>query len=171
MMNAGKARVRMVNRKNKEILADTKDVVWIRRSHIEYQDLAEFDFRQYGDGFMNGALMQRPRLIQNLRAGTVGLQALHLAAILGVSKVHTIGFDLHFPEKNHHWYKYPEYVQDGHYWIGDPFTKKYGLRTTWFWYDTMMFLRSVEPYLLMAGVDWKDHSGGLLKAAGLRCAL
>lgn len=170
MMSESKAKVRLVNRKNKSIMAEPGGVVWTKRSHIEYKDLPDFDFRAYGDGLMNGALMQRPKIIKNLRAGTVGLQSLHLAGILGCAEVHTIGFDLHFPAASHHWYKYPEYVQDGHYWIGDPFTKYEGLSTTWFWYDTMNFLRAAEPYMLLAGLNWKDHSGGLLKAANLRCA-
>jgi len=170
MLNSARARVRIVNRLNKPLMGDHQNIIWIKRSHIEYEDIPSFRFREYGDGLINGARMQRPDLIKDLRAGTVGLQAIHFACILGCAEIHTIGFDLCLPTSEHHWYKYPSYVADGKFFKGDPFTTYDGLNTTFFWLDTMRYLVAVEPYLELQGITWFDYSGGLLLAAGLRCS-
>lgn len=140
----------------------------MRRSHIEYTDLLDFDFRDYHDGLMNGARMQRPWLIKDLRVGTVTLQAMHLAAILGARKIHTIGYDLCYREfSRDHWYNYPPYKVDGRFWKSDPTAEFAGWKTNWLWVDTAHYLTLVKPLLRRQGIEWFDHSNGLLATIGL----
>ena len=165
-----RAKVRLVNRKSHYLLSDKNNTIKIKRSHIEVDMLPRLDFREYSEGLMNGPRMQRPDIIKDLRVGTVGLQALHFAAILGCVPIATIGFDLCFRDR-HHWYDYPmTYTQDGRFWLKDPATRAFGLDTTYFWTDTLDFLVALEPYLERQGIKWSDYSDGLLAAAGMKCA-
>jgi len=167
--NNAKAKVRIVNKKSIGLLTFPRDVVKIQRWGREVEHLDNFTFREYGNGLINGARMQRQDRIRDLRVGTVGLQALHWAGILGVSEVHTIGFDLCYrKEDKHHWYKYPLYIQDGKYWYGDPFTTYKGIKTTWFWVDTVAYFHHILPVMERDELNWIDHSDGLLQAEGLR---
>ena len=157
------ATTRMVNRKSINLLKDRENVIPIRRSHLEVEDLKDFTFREYGEGFINGALMQRPEVGVQLRAGTVGLQLLHLAGILGVSEIHTIGYDLCLRgEEQHHWYKYPVY-EPTRFYNPQMFTSYEGYNTLWFWVDTMLFLKELEQTFDKDGIKWYDYSDGLLQ--------
>lgn len=156
------AETRMVNRKSYKFLEDAKNVIKIRRSHIEVEDLENFSFREYGEGLINGALMNRPEVGVPLRAGTVGLQAIHLAGILGVSEIHTIGFDLRLEGDKHHWYKYPIY-EATRFFTEDMFTEYKDMTTLWFWIDTAKYLQEILPALEKEGITWTDHSNGLIQ--------
>lgn len=162
-----RAKHRLVNRKSVGLLNNTENILAISRQGVEVHQLPSFSFREYDHGLIKGALMKRPEIIRDLAAGTVGLQALHWAGILGCSTVHTIGWDLCFKGENHHWYNYPPYIQDGKYWYGDPFVEHLGLQTHYFWVDTVAYLRECLPVLGRAGIKWVDHSNGLIEAAGL----
>ena len=117
--------------------------------------------------------MKRPEILGTLKlpVGTVGLQALHFAGILGVSEVHTIGFDLCFKEgQEHHFYKYPIY-ESNHYWKAETmFTKYQDVCTMFFWIDTARYLKQVEDIFERDHLKWTDHSQGLLSVFGLRSA-
>lgn len=187
MFRGGSARVRLVNRLSHHLLSDSRDTIKIKRSHIDSRMLPHFDFGSYDQtelykrfgkngegsywqGLMNGPRMQRPEIIKDIRLGTVALQALHWAGILGCSRVDTTGMDFCFPTDKHHWYTYPSYVADGRFWLHDPIAYYKGIKTHWFWVDSAEFLLEVEPIMEQQGLIWRDHSSGLLKAMGLKCA-
>lgn len=157
---------RFVNRKSVQFLEDRENVIPIRRSHIE--DPAGFDFRDYGEGFINGKLMNRPEVGVPLRAGTVGLQCLHLAGILGISEIHTIGYDLML-KGSHHWYQYPNY-EPTRFYTEQMFTTHKGAKTMWFWVDTVEYLKKVEQEFSFHGIMWKDYSDGLIQLEKLEAS-
>lgn len=141
----------------------------IRRSEI----LTGFTMRSYGEGFMAGPLSQATEAWQTgvkTRLGTVGAQLLHLAGILGCREVHTIGFDLVFPDpERHHWYGYPKYTAD-HFRRPEMFVNHEGVNTQAWWVETARWLKALEPLMEGDGLVWTDHSHGLLELEGLRCA-
>jgi len=105
-----------------------------------------------------------------VNVGTVGLQLIHHAGILGCTHVHTIGYDLLFQEsEHHHWYEYPTY-KTGRHRNQEMFTQYKGVSTLWSWVETAQYLKSIEPMFAKYGIFWKDHSKGLLQIEGLECA-
>lgn len=169
------ASYRLVNYKSADIVPPGKDLIRIQRSleadpYVPEVDLAQFTFRKYGGGLLNGPRMERPEIVKDLRCGTVGLQAIHLAGLLGCSEIHTIGYDMCYPEgEAHHWYKYPPYVGTKFYGK-NMFTEHKGLNTMWFWIDTVNYLKKIEPVLEKDGIIWKDHSSGLIQLEGLKAS-
>jgi len=140
------------------------------------EQFERFSFREYGDGFLAGPLFDHPGALTSpkiqFRVGTVATQLLHLAGILGVKQVHTIGIDFCFREssQHHHWYRYTNYQPD-RFRTGAMFTQYEGLNTQWDWVSGGLWLRDmVEPLMERDGLQWVDHSNGLLKSLGLRCA-
>ena len=163
------ANCRIVNKKTAHLIPDQENLIALQRRGVEVDELKDFSFREYGGGYINGARMQRPDVIKDLRAGTVALQAIHHAGILGCAEIHTVGFDLCLTGQ-HHWYEYPPYA--GNRFYGENmFTHKHGLRTLWFWVDTVEYMKSVIPALERDDILWRDHSGGLMGAAGLKCSV
>ncbi len=162
------AKYRMVSRKTHHLIEDKRNLIKIRRFGVEAQNLHRFTFRQYQLGLINGSRMQRPRVVKDLRAGTVGLQCIHLAGLLGCENIHTIGYDLMFKEGDHHWYNYPPYA-GGRFWGRNMFTEWKKIKTLWFWVDTVAFMKKIEPVLERDGIIWTDHSHGLLEVEGLEC--
>ena len=149
------------------LLKNKDNAIAVNRNGMELNEMpADFTFREYGLGYLSGAMMQRPQIIGSLRVGTVGLQLLHHAAILGCKNVHTIGFDLCFKGEHHHWYNYPVY-EVNRYWGENMFTHYKELDTLWFWVDTAKYLGRIYPMLARDGVNWIDHSRGLLEAEGI----
>jgi hypothetical protein len=170
-------RVRIVNKKTYRILENQEGALPVQRcGALEAEAIfsSGFCLRQYGNGLWKGALMRRPEIIGSLKlaVGTVGLQAIHFAGILGVSEVHTIGFDLCFtPGQDHHFYKYPVY-ESNHYWSKEKmFTKYKGVSTMFFWLDSAVYLQKVEAIFARDGLRWVDHSRGLLSMVGVRSAI
>ncbi len=166
-------RVRLVNKKTYRLLKNWDGALPLQRGEpqeVEHLFSGGFSLRKYGTGMWKGALMQRPDIIGDLKlpVGTVGLQALHWAGILGVSEVHTIGYDLYFPsEQAHHFYKHPLY-ESNYLWQSDNmFTTYQGLKTMFFWLDAAMYLKQVEGIFERDGLKWIDHSAGLLSLVGL----
>lgn len=158
-------KVRIVNHQGADLIPDQSGLIRAERVGYEYNEIGDIDWRGYS-GYVNGARMQRSEIAKDLRVGTVALQAVHHAAILGVRHIHTIGFDMCYHGHKHHWYKYPAYAASRYY--GDNmFTRYRGLDTSWFWLDTADYLAALEPGLRAAGVLWRDHSGGLLKLKGV----
>lgn len=129
-----------------------------------------FSLREYGEGFLAGPVFDRPGALTSpkikFRVGTVAAQLLHLAGILGVREVHSIGMD--FCEYGH-WYSYPAYQPD-RFRTDQMFTQYRGLKTQYDWIQGAQWLKSLQWLFERDGLDWHDHSGGLLKAEGLWCA-
>lgn len=157
------AGVRLVNYKSFDFLTDKENAFRIDRDGRELDQMQNFSFREYSRGLLNGARMRRPEIIKDLRSGTVGLQCLHWAGILGCSEVHTIGYDLRFrDEVPHHWYKYPPY-EETRFYKQNMFTTYNGIPTLYFWIDTANYLKAILPLMEREGLRWMDHSHGLFE--------
>ena len=130
----------------------------------------DFSFREYGPGFLGGPISKskgwKPKV--KVRVGTAGLQLLHLAGILGCAEVHTIGYDLMFKGKKHHWYKHPEY-KSGKFRHQEMFIEHKGAQTQDWWVETAQYYPTIEHLFERDGLSWKDHSDGLLKLEGVWC--
>ena len=126
--------------------------------------------REYGDGFLAGPVFDHPGALTSpkikFRLGTVAAQILHLAGILGVKEVHSIGMDFC---GYGHFYQYPTYQPD-RFRTDQMFTEYRGLRTQWDWMQGAQWLKSLEWMFARDGLEWRDHSHGLLEAEGLWCA-
>lgn len=131
-----------------------------------------FSFRDYGEGFLSGWISRKRETWApsvKVRVGTVAVQLLHMAGILGVAEVHTIGFDLCSKKSGKdHWYKYPKYEAD-RFRTENMFLEYKGLKTQHFWIETVEFLKSIRAFFERDGLRWVDHSGGLLQAEGMWC--
>lgn len=138
------------------------------------EQFKSFSFRDYGEGFLAGPLFMYPGALTSqrikFRIGTVGTQLLHLAGILGVAEIHTIGFELCFKNKDrHHSYTYPKYQPD-RFRTQKMFTEFEGLQTQHDWLAGARWLKeTIEPLIERDGLKWYDYSNGLLKAMGLNC--
>jgi len=136
-------------------------------------DLSMFSLREYGLGFMAGPISRAESAWKpgvKVPLGTVGAQLLHLAGILGCAEVHTVGFDLHFPDADrHHWYEHPKYAV-GIFRTAQQFVTYKGLATQAWWVETAKWLKEIEWIFERDGLQWRDHSDGLLTVEGLKCA-
>ena len=85
-------------------------------------------------------------------------------------RVEAIGFDLCFKDANrHHAYEYPKYQPD-RFRTDQMFTSYKGFSTQHDWLQGAKWLKSIEPLFERDGLQWIDHSDGLLKVMGLGCA-
>lgn len=135
--------------------------------------LDEIELHRYGEGFLKGPISQCVGWSPRTRVclGTVGLQALHLAGILGCADVHTIGYDLMFKrEDRHHWYEHPKYT-DGHFRTPEMFVEYRGAKTQGWWVETAKYLDELKPVFERDGLAWRDHSDGLLTIEGVWSAV
>lgn len=165
-------KTKLVSHRSWNLLKDKSNCISIRRVGYEKEKIPpDFSYRVYGEGFMSGWIFENFKIMRmRQRVGNAGCQLLHMAAILGCAEIHTIGFDLLFREKtNHHFYKYPIYKVD-HFRNPANFINYRGVDTQVIWMECARFLATMEPYIERAGVRWMDHSDGLLKMMGLRCA-
>ena len=165
------AKIRIVNWKSYSLINDKTNLLKIKRNGVEDPAYpGDFSIRKYGSGLLNGSIYNDTSKVSvTLRTGTVGLQTLHLAGLLGCTEVHTIGFDLCFKDTEHHWYVYPSYEAD-EFWTKSTFVNYKGLNTLYWWIETAKYLKRLEPLLKNEGLEWIDHSEGLLKTEGLHCA-
>ncbi len=166
------AETKLVSHWSWDLLKDKSNCISIRRTGYDRDRVpADFSYRKYGDGFMSGWVYINRKIMRlPQRVGNAGSQLLHMAGILGVSEVHTIGFDLCFKKKeNHHWYQYPVYKVD-HFRRAANFMLYQGLKTQRIWMEAARFMKSMEPLMKRDGLRWVDHSDGLLRALGLECA-
>lgn len=164
------ARWKMVSWHSWGILKDTRNCVKIRRQGLELNEMGDFSFRHYGQGYLAGWLLKDVAAGAAVHVGTVGAQALHHAGILGCAEVHTIGYDLIFQEReNHHAYQYPTYGVDK-FRNASMFIDHEGIPTQRVWLETAQWLKEIEPLFKRDGLRWTDHSNGLLKIVGLDCA-
>ena len=167
MLNRTGAKTRLVHHLTYPLLENKKGAIRVNRNGIELCEMpAAFSFREYGLGYLSGSLMQRPDITASLRVGTVGLQLLHHAGILGCAKAHTIGFDLCFKGDKHHWYEHPPY-EANKYWNEKMFIRHGKMNTMYFWLDTARYLKAIKPLFERDGITWVDHSKGLLNAEGI----
>lgn len=166
------AKIKLVSHRSWNLLKDTTNCISIRRTGYEPDQVpADFSYRVYGEGFMSGWVYDNFN-VMNLRqrVGNAGCQLLHMAGILGCSEIHTIGFDLLFRAADrHHAYNYPVYKVD-RFRKPANFIRYKGHDTQVIWMECARFLATMEPYIERAGIRWIDHSDGLLKLMGLRCA-
>lgn len=131
------------------------------------EQFKEFSFRKYGNGFLAGPLFKKSGCLSSpgirFRIGTVATQLLHLAGILGVREIHTIGMDFCFKETKHHWYSYTNYQPD-RFRTDKMFTEYLGLKTQWDWVlGAQWLVEIVKPIVTKENVIWVDHSEGLLE--------
>jgi hypothetical protein len=166
------AKIKLISHRSWNLLKDTSNCISIRRIGYEADQVpADFSYRVYGDGFMSGWIYDNFRYMRlRQRVGNAGCQLLHMASILGCTEIFTIGFDMLFRAADHHHaYDYPIYKVDR---FRNPanFVKYKGQDTQEIWIACARFLATMEPYLERAGIRWVDHSDGLLKLMGLRCA-
>ena len=158
--------IRIVHRKSFALLHDKEKAIPATKApSFDADKIPEnFSFRDYGQGYIKGALMKNKETIGDLKlaVGTVGLQLIHHAGILGCSEIHTIGFDLCFKEKDHHSYPYPAYAPNT-YFKPENFIEYHGLKTMTFWLEGAQYLLDMKPQMLKDGIVWIDHSNGLLQ--------
>jgi len=125
--------------------------------------------REYGEGFLAGPVFDHPGALTSpkikFRVGTVAAQLLHLAGILGVKEVHSIGMDFC---GYGHFYQYPTYQPD-RFRTDQMFTEYKGLKTQYDWIQGAHWLKSLQWMFERDGLEWQDHSHGLLAAEGLWC--
>lgn len=161
------ADIRIVNFKSAEFIKDQTGLIKIKRFGVDDpENPGDFSFRNYGGGLIAGSVYEdKSKASKTLRVGTVGLQSLHLAGILGCAEVHTIGFDLCF-RGDHHFYAYPSYESD-EVWNVSAFTTYKGLNTLYWWIETAKYMKKIVPLLRRDGIRWIDHSDGLLKIEGI----
>ena len=77
--------------------------------HLRHQYEHPVDIRHYENAAGEQGLLVGPRGETRLGRGTVSLQAIHFASILGASEIHLIGADLHFRGPVQHFYGQNEY--------------------------------------------------------------
>lgn len=151
---------RLVNYKSIRLLKKgTKATPINIKSYI----LNNFNCRTYGNGLITGPILSTPNTtLTPYRAGTVALQCLHVAGILGLSAVATIGLDLSYVSSlTHHWYDYPVYEADA-YRSQEMFTTYRGLNTQHAWIETANYLLKVNKTFAAQGLVWTDYSHGLI---------
>lgn len=165
-----RAGVRIVTWKRYNMLQDKTNAYAARRGgpwFLTVKTGPMWNPRVYEGGLYHGDLMRRPELhVQEpVPIGTVCIQALHLACILGLSEIHTIGQDMCFkPGAEDHWYPEVPVSHDNIWWDERMFTKQFGLDTTYFWLDSAQLLLRAKARFLQCGMKWTDHSDGLLQA-------
>jgi len=174
---ANTARVKLISYLNWQgvpIVDSRVQAIKIRRvgelgANYEMQ-MKSFSLREYGEGLLAGPIFDHPGALTStkiqFRIGTVATQLLHVAGVLGVREVHSIGMD--FCDYGH-WYKYPKYQPD-RFRTDSMFTVHNGLRTQFDWIQGAKWLKSLQWLFERDGLEWIDHSGGLLKTEGLWCA-
>jgi len=172
------AKVQLVSHRSWNLLhlygIDLRKCISIRRKGYELDDIPQdYTLREYGQGFMAGGMSKCGGWQKGVKIlmGTVGMQLLHLAGILGCAEVHTVGFDLTLDNpKKHHWYKHPTYEAD-RFRTEEMFVDHKGVTTKRWWIETAQYLKSIEYLFERDGLLWRDHSNGLLKLEGLQCTL
>jgi hypothetical protein len=103
--------------------------------------------------------------------GTTSANALHLAGILGCSRVSSVGIDLCF-DSGQHWYHCREYGVHPTMSGGEMEPRAFvvnGKRVVsckWF-IESGKRLIEYREQLTAANMDWRDYSGGLLQAMGM----
>lgn len=163
--------IKLVSQHSWNIIGDTRNCIRIRIQGYELDKIPDdFTFRDYGIGYLAGWELKQKGVGAPVNVGTVALQLLHHAGILGVAEVHTIGFDLVFRNQSaHHWYDYPTY-KTGRYREESMFTTYKGVETLWTWIETAQYMKEIEYMFERDGITWKDHSNGLLQIEELECA-
>ena len=161
------AKIRLISHRSWHLLKDTTNCIRIMRDKNHGDGPGEtpdyFSFRKYGGGLLNGWLLKNKAANMELHVGTVGVQLLHVAGILGCAVVHTIGYDLMFKDdQHHHWYEYPRYEVDT-FRKPSMFIEYLGVKTQWIWVETAQFLKAIQPLFIRDGLNWFDHSAGLLQ--------
>lgn len=163
MVESTTAKVRLLSHRSWGLIEDKTNAICIRRRGWEMDEMpASYSFREYGEGYHSGWLLKHKHAGVPVHVGTVGLHLIHHAGILGCSKIHTIGFDLCFRDPDHHhFYEWPPYRQD-RFRNQSMFIEYKGFATQWVWVECAANLKMLDPYFKRDGMQWSDHSDGLL---------
>jgi hypothetical protein len=174
------AKTKMISHRSWHLLdrfgIDKSNCICIRRRGYELEEIpADFSLREYGEGFFYGGLFKRRAAVGRrvqYHVGTVALHLIHLAGILGCAEVHTIGYDMCFPNGRngkHHHYDHPGYEPDK-FRTEQMFTSYEGLDTMWDWIEAGCFISQIEYLFGHARLRWQDHSHGLLAKMKVWCS-
>jgi len=159
---------KLVNFKIWHRFKDKTRMLAVRRG-TRIRKLELWEPREYTIGLILGRDMQNTQYVNYPQpVGTVGLQCLHWAGILGCTKIDTVGWDLCFKYGLHHGYTYPPITTENRFWGKSMFITKYGLDTMWYWIETADVLIEVKKRLALFNIHWTDHSNGLLQAMGIQ---
>ncbi|HSW65409.1 MAG TPA: hypothetical protein VLH56_19185 [Dissulfurispiraceae bacterium] len=164
--NDSRPTYRLINWKRYRFLTDRHNVIKVRRGGPVFLTGSPWSIRRYDNGLATGPPMIKHVKVPTL-TGTVAAQALHLAGILGLTAVHTIGLDLCWQNGEHHWFDYPPITADNRYWYPSMLTEHKGLKTMHWWIESAEYLRTLKAKMLSEGLSWQDHSNGLLQAMGV----
>lgn len=140
------------------------------------------DIRRYVNGAGEEGLLVGPRGETGLGRGTVTLQAIHFAALLGAGTIHVIGADMHFKPGSQHFYGGNEYgteVVDGKRYhrldvdhrlnpiveVRHPETGEVVESTLHFKESAEYIDEVIRTVLPPAGIELVDFSHGLISAA------
>ena len=147
--------------------------------HLRHVYENPVDIRHYRNAAGEEGLLVGPRGDTRLGRGTVSLQAIHFASLLGAREIHLIGADLHFHGPVQHFYGENEYgtheVDGKRYHALDVETRMNpieiaihprsgeAVETTLHFRESAEFIDEVvRTYLPPAGVSVVDFSDGLL---------
>jgi hypothetical protein len=149
---------------------------------IRHVYLSPVDIRHYRNPEGEVGLLVGPPGETGLGPGTVTLQAIHFAALLGASTIHVIGADMHFKAGTQHFYGENEYgtetVEGKRYHRLDAETRLNPIvevthpetgekvETTLHFQESAAFLDTViRDVLPPAGIELTDFSHGLISTA------
>jgi hypothetical protein len=159
---------RLISWKRYKFLTDTSNVIKVRRGGPVYLTGGRWSIREYRNGLATGPAIKAEQHVKvPTLVGTVAVQALHLAGILGVTMVHTIGLDLCWKNGEHHWHPYPPITADNRYWYPSMLTKYKDLETMHWWIESAEYLATLKTKMKREHLIWQDHSSGLLQAMGV----
>jgi RimJ/RimL family protein N-acetyltransferase len=147
--------------------------------HLRHVYGTPVDIRHYRNAAGEEGLLVGPKGETRLGRGTVSLQAIHFASMLGASEIHLIGADLHFRGSVQHFYGQNEYgtheVEGKRYHALDVETRMNPIEvtihprsgqpveTTLHFQESAQFIDEVARTLLPeAGITIVDFSDGLL---------
>jgi hypothetical protein len=166
--NDNRPQYRLISWKRFHFLEDQTNAIKVRRGGPVFTDGGKWSIRTYRDGLATGPPM---RAVEHVKVptltGTVAVQALHLAGILGLTAVHTIGLDLCWKNGEHHWHPYPPITADNLYWKPSMLTQYKGLDTMHWWIESAEYLAQLKAKMHKEKLIWHDHSNGLLQAMGV----
>jgi hypothetical protein len=142
-----------------------KDMNFIKSNRNSFD--GKYDFREYRYSGTEG-LLSGPRGVDKIALGTVILQSMHLACILGAKNIYLSGVDFVFTKEYDHYYKdklYRDMVRD---WSTPVIKVKHDGKeytTLRYFKDSAEFLGSIIKELDKIGVGVHSFSDGLLKEA------
>jgi hypothetical protein len=161
---------RLITWKRYDYLKDKTNAYSVRRGGPKFAEgsIDTWNPREYQGGLYHCEKFNRPEITAPLTGtfmlGTVAIQCLHFAALVGAKKIYTTGLDLCFRDSGEHWYPEVNYSHSNMWWDERMFTTYKGFRTMWWWVDSAKFLVKARKRLQVVGCEWVDLSDGLYAA-------